>query len=318
MMTNITQQEIIEIAKEAGFAFRGDEEGAGAWVNVPNSGGRRLFAHCQPQLHIFAQLIEARLAARSDDSQSEPDAIRERDRLGYAVVNAITAIENLIEGAIEYEGDDGNLHQGAPIDLWSQLNDALEEMPKRADLYLAAPQQAIPAIDVNKMVDRFLGWKLPSDFSPDAGINFNKLPHLHDSHEWPIGTNLLTAPQAKAMFEYVLSGATVELAAPQQAIQADKFMKILKEVMSESEEILLHDTNYVAVPFEIFDELEDVYDDASAATTAPIDNGVREAYQHVYNLIEKELRNGQDGCIDALHVMAEIRALIPSTQAPKG
>jgi hypothetical protein len=45
---------------------------------------------------------------------------------------------------------------------------------------------------------------------------------------------------------------------------------------------------------------------------------VREAYQHVYNLIEKELRNGQDGCIDALHVMAEIRALIPSTQAPKG
>jgi hypothetical protein len=50
---------------------------------------------------------------------------------------------------------------------------------------------------------------------------------------------------------------------------------------------------------------------------APIDN-VREAYQHVYNLIEKELRNGQDGCIDALHVMAEIRALIPSTQAPKG
>jgi hypothetical protein len=48
---------------------------------------------------------------------------------------------------------------------------------------------------------------------------------------------------------------------------------------------------------------------------APIDN-VREAYQHVYNLIEKELRNGQDGCIDALHVMAEIRALIPSTQAP--
>jgi DNA-directed RNA polymerase subunit RPC12/RpoP len=69
---------------------------------------------------------------------------------------------------------------------------------------IAAPQQAIPAIDVNKMVDRFLGWKLPSDFSPDAGINFNKLPHLHDSHEWPIGTNLLTAPQAKAMFEYCI------------------------------------------------------------------------------------------------------------------
>jgi hypothetical protein len=43
----------------------------------------------------------------------------------------------------------------------------------------------------------------------------------------------------------------------------------------------------------------------------------REAYQHVHDLIEKQLRNGQDGCIDALHVMAEIRALIPDTQANK-
>jgi len=47
-------------------------------------------------------------------------------------------------------------------------------------------------------VDRFLGWKLPDDFSPDGGISFKKGPF--DT----IGTNLFTAQQAQEMFEYVL------------------------------------------------------------------------------------------------------------------
>lgn len=64
---------------------------------------------------------------------------------------------------------------------------------------------------IQECVSRFLNWKLPSDFSPDAGISFNKLPHLHDTHEWPIGTNLLNADQAKDMLEHILTGAHVEL-----------------------------------------------------------------------------------------------------------
>jgi hypothetical protein len=59
------------------------------------------------------------------------------------------------------------------------------------------------SIDIKKMVDRFLGWKLPKDFYPDAGISF-KQPS--NPEWWPIGTNLLTADQAKAMFEYCLAG----------------------------------------------------------------------------------------------------------------
>ena len=51
-------------------------------------------------------------------------------------------------------------------------------------------------------VDRFLGWKLPDHFSPDAGISF-KPPT--NPEWWPIGTNLLSADQAKAMFDYCLS-----------------------------------------------------------------------------------------------------------------
>ena len=46
------------------------------------------------------------------------------------------------------------------------------------------------------MVDRFLCWELPKDFAPDGGISFD-----HSSK--PIGTNLLTADQARQMFEHV-------------------------------------------------------------------------------------------------------------------
>ena len=42
----------------------------------------------------------------------------------------------------------------------------------------------------DKMVSRFLMWRLPDDFMPDCGIH---------------GTNLLTAEQARAMLEHVLA-----------------------------------------------------------------------------------------------------------------
>lgn len=53
----------------------------------------------------------------------------------------------------------------------------------------------------DEMVTRFLGWRLPDDFLPDGGIAFVKPtnPHL-----WPVGTNLLTDPQARAMLAHVL------------------------------------------------------------------------------------------------------------------
>lgn len=61
---------------------------------------------------------------------------------------------------------------------------------------------------IDKMVDRFLGWKLPKDFGPDAGISFKPTkPYEGDelgNSWWPVGTNLLTADQARQMFEHAL------------------------------------------------------------------------------------------------------------------
>lgn len=53
---------------------------------------------------------------------------------------------------------------------------------------------------VNKMLDRFLCWKLPEDFAPDCGISFDCSNHKYE----PVGTNLFTATQAKAMFLHCL------------------------------------------------------------------------------------------------------------------
>lgn len=67
---------------------------------------------------------------------------------------------------------------------------------------------------IRHMVDRFLAWRLPEDFSPDDGITFKaefnaeymaslgKPPMRHE----PQGTNLLDARQAEAMVRHMVAG----------------------------------------------------------------------------------------------------------------
>jgi hypothetical protein len=62
---------------------------------------------------------------------------------------------------------------------------------------------------IKRMVDRFLGWKLPENFSPDGGISFKRLGNIGTPHEYrhdPVGTNLFDATQAYAMVQYMVDG----------------------------------------------------------------------------------------------------------------
>lgn len=62
---------------------------------------------------------------------------------------------------------------------------------------------------IKHMVDRFLGWKLPENFNPDAGISFNPFGNKGTPHEYkqnPSGTNLFDATQADAMVRYMIEG----------------------------------------------------------------------------------------------------------------
>jgi hypothetical protein len=62
---------------------------------------------------------------------------------------------------------------------------------------------------IKHMVNRFLTWKLPENFNPDAGISFK--PDFNENTPWPkkhqpYGTNLLDAVQAEAMVRHLLEG----------------------------------------------------------------------------------------------------------------
>jgi hypothetical protein len=62
---------------------------------------------------------------------------------------------------------------------------------------------------IEHMVNRFLGWKLPEDFSPDAGISFKAAFNEHTPHPMkhePSGTNLFDATQADAMVRHMVEG----------------------------------------------------------------------------------------------------------------
>lgn len=86
-----------------------------------------------------------------------------------------------------------------------------------------AQQAQQPAENVvDHMVNRFLCWKLPQDFAPDAGISFAPLTDPAWTHDiWPIGTNLLHAGQAKAMVEHMLTGINVQQPGAQAVAEID-------------------------------------------------------------------------------------------------
>lgn len=64
--------------------------------------------------------------------------------------------------------------------------------------------------EINRMVDRFLGWRLPETFHPDGGITFEPIHSKGTPYEGrrrPSGTNLFTAIEAREMVRWMLDAA---------------------------------------------------------------------------------------------------------------
>lgn len=100
-----------------------------------------------------------------------------------------------------------------------------------------AAYSAAPLIKV--MVDRFLGWRLPQDFYPDCGITFKHSETWGPyPNNWPIGTNLFTADQARTMFEYVLASPVAALEAPASEKQAQ--LAVSTVVSDNSVSVVIH------------------------------------------------------------------------------
>lgn len=63
---------------------------------------------------------------------------------------------------------------------------------------------------IKHMVDRFLGWRLPENFNPDAGISYVRPNYAPSVDATPTGTNLFDATQAEAMVRYLIDGLPAE------------------------------------------------------------------------------------------------------------
>lgn len=108
---------------------------------------------------------------------------------------------------------DGEYLATYPVDLILALiaeRDRFREALKR----ISSPQSA-QAVEtqIKQMVDRFLCWTLPKDFQPDCGIHFEPWSVMENwlqndgNRRKPVGTNLFTATQAKAMLRHMIAAA---------------------------------------------------------------------------------------------------------------
>lgn len=113
--------------------------------------------------------------------------------LRWAVLNMRNgfAITGRPSCSVSPENDNDELGKKIATDnaiseAWPLLGYALKER-------LAGPTDA--------QVNGFLSWHPPVDFSPDGGISFKPSPEIS---QWPSGTNLLNAQQARDMLKQVL------------------------------------------------------------------------------------------------------------------
>lgn len=61
---------------------------------------------------------------------------------------------------------------------------------------------------IKQMAERFLTWKLPVDFNPDAGIAFEPVANKGTAYEYrhqPSGTNLFSYTQALEMVRHMVA-----------------------------------------------------------------------------------------------------------------
>jgi hypothetical protein len=88
--------------------------------------------------------------------------------------------------------------------------------------------------EIAHMANRMMGWKLPDGFSPDCFVKFDREKAIANK-SWPIGTNLLSVEQAKAMLKYCAAGLfrrTVPDAAPDQDKRDAARLDFITEVES--------------------------------------------------------------------------------------
>ena len=124
-------------------------------ITVSRKDIERIVKQLQAMNVSIAQSTDELRALLDKAEVSEPvaDAINERSRLGYTVVKVIGKLDEIIENTQEVEIDDF-LHIAVPIDMWGELQESLEDMPKRAYLYTSPPDQSAKIAELEAEIAR--------------------------------------------------------------------------------------------------------------------------------------------------------------------
>lgn len=103
---------------------------------------------------------------------------------------------------------------------------------------------------IKYMVERFLRWRLPENFSPDCGISFTRFAGTHEHpHEYkPVGTNLLDFQQATAMVWYMVQGLEVKQAFEDRVLPSGAGALTWSRLFDPNEECR-YDHCYADTPF---------------------------------------------------------------------
>lgn len=111
---------------------------------------------------------------------------------------------------------------------------------------------------IKHMVDRFLAWKLPNDFYPDAGITFERTYNDGRATHEPVGTNLFSATQAEAMIRNMLKELP-EISLDVEVLRAQRYRVDDEDVQaawdSIREELLDPDYQGGSLPRDIFENV---------------------------------------------------------------
>lgn len=142
----------------------------------------------------------------------DADALLEKLKSEWAFLSHDDYVQE-VTNAPAIEGEAvllGNM-QNSPEAVQAYIRQSMPNISKELVALMTRPS-------IQECVTRFLRWKLPKDFSPDAGISFERVFNKDTPYEMehsPTGTNLLDAVQAKEMIEHILAGAHIELSPPQ-------------------------------------------------------------------------------------------------------
>lgn len=139
---------------------------------------------------------------------------------------------------------------------------------------------------IKHLVDRFLQWRLPKDFNPDAGISYKRPNYAAEVDATPSGTNLFDAAQATDMVRFMVEGMPVS-SLPAETVSEAKAEATIERERRQAEELRCYFEESLRCDFE--EELKSAHAriaELEAQSSAPFVAGKRAGFRRAHKIVE--------------------------------